>query len=183
MLLAMRRAPCLILCQHLRYVGGVLCLPRIDISERLALASRTLKPPGVFSTVHGGGNRRNVGRTNGRSHAVCCSMYLLSAWHITIGRCVPPVKTPSWINSNAAKASAFVLIRVCSSASANGERSKFLSEGSASNFSMAARRAATISATDCLDIPVPCLARSTVHGRQLFHLKLQRSMGRESEDS
>src|SRR5262245_44425060 len=80
-------------------------------------------------------------------------MYLVSAWHIPIGRCVPPVKIPSRINSNAAKASAFVLIRVCSSASVNGERSKFLSEGSASNFSMAARRAATISATDCLDIP------------------------------
>src|SRR5262245_11240001 len=67
-------------------------------------------------------------------------MYLVSAWHITIGRCVPPVKIPSRINSNAAKASAFVLIGVCSSASVNGERSTFLSEGSASNFDGGAAR-------------------------------------------
>jgi len=47
---------------------------------------------------------------------------------------------------------AFVLIGVCSRASVNGERSKLLSEGFASNATILARRAAAISATVCLGI-------------------------------
>jgi len=44
-----------ILSKHPRDVGSVFSLPRMDVSEGLPVASITLKPPTIFSTVHGEG--------------------------------------------------------------------------------------------------------------------------------